>query len=795
MAIGKDGAVRRQLRTLFNVGTVRELTDGQLLERFATDGGEAAELAFAVLVERHGPMVMRVCRGVLADPHDTQDAFQATFLVLVKRARGLWVRDSLGPWLHQVAYRTASCARANAARHRRLERHAAMTARETAPREQDVELERLLHEEIDRLPERYRSPVVLCDLEGRTYEQAARHLGWPVGTVKSRLSRAHGRLRDRLLRRGLAPDAKALALTPGLKVPALPIPPALLDSTTTAAVRFAGMGPAVAVRGSAVSLAEGVLRAMSMTHWWKVATVLLVAGATASGVEWLGQGGAPATQNPAGKQEKDIRAGDVPTREMTPGTMKRIVSARGSVEAAQNFDVYNRIEGQTTIIRIAPEGTKVKKGEVICTLDSAALRDQLVNQRITTKSAEANYLNAKLNRERAELALKEYTDGILKQEEEGLKQAIEGSRGAIRKYEERLERTRKAGQRLKEAVSNIGGVKTPADIVAEVDIQDRIEDAELNLDRERRALAQAEGKKEILEKYTRDRTIRELGSEVNKTRSDELYRQATWELEKGKEIKLERQIAMSTLTAPIDGTLVYANDPSRMFGNNRSQIEEGATVRERQKIVSLFDSNGPMQINAKVDESDIAHIAPRMSVRVKVDAFTDMTMPGVVTDVAPLPDPTFLFMGDRKVYTTRIRIGQRPDGLRPGLTASAEIVAGELENVLSVPAGAVITYGGEDHVAVKMPDGRVEWRVVVLGASDGSNYEVKEGLRSGDKVILEPRPFLSDEQQAKIKSEQEAEAREAAARREAALKAAAAPRRQDVPQKAAVRKRGGRGGE
>ena len=180
MAIGKDGAVRRQLRTLFNVGTVRDLTDGQLLERFATDRGEAAELAFAVLVERHGPMVMRVCRAVLGDSHDAQDAFQATFLVLVKRARGLWVRDSIGPWLHQVAYRTASCARTAAARHRRLERNAAITAQETRP-ERDFELERLLHEEIDRLPERYRSPIVLCDLEGRTYEQAARHLGWPVG--------------------------------------------------------------------------------------------------------------------------------------------------------------------------------------------------------------------------------------------------------------------------------------------------------------------------------------------------------------------------------------------------------------------------------------------------------------------------------------------------------------------------------------------------------------------------------------------------------------------------------------
>src|SRR6516165_7795387 len=117
----KDGVVLRQLRTLFNVGAVRELTDGQLLERFATERGEAAELAFAVLVERHGPMVFRVCRGVLTDWHDTEDAFQATFLVLVKKARGLWVSDSLGPWLHQVAVRTASAARLDAARRQRHE--------------------------------------------------------------------------------------------------------------------------------------------------------------------------------------------------------------------------------------------------------------------------------------------------------------------------------------------------------------------------------------------------------------------------------------------------------------------------------------------------------------------------------------------------------------------------------------------------------------------------------------------------------------------------------------------------
>ena len=118
MAIGKDGAVRRQIRTLFNVGgprADRRPAPGAVRHR----RGEAAELAFAVLVERHGPMVLRVCRGVLGDSHDAEDAFQATFLVLVQRARGLWVRDSLGPWLHQVAYRTATLCRTAAARRRR----------------------------------------------------------------------------------------------------------------------------------------------------------------------------------------------------------------------------------------------------------------------------------------------------------------------------------------------------------------------------------------------------------------------------------------------------------------------------------------------------------------------------------------------------------------------------------------------------------------------------------------------------------------------------------------------------
>src|SRR5580658_619972 len=166
MDFDKNAAVVKELRTLFNVGVAGDLTDGQLLERFATDRGEAAELAFAILVERHGPMVLRVCRSVLSGNFESDDAFQATFLVLVRKARGLWVRDSLGPWLHQVAYRTASSARLAAARRHRHERCGAALRTEARFDVHDSDLERALHEEIERLPERFRAPLVLCDIEG-----------------------------------------------------------------------------------------------------------------------------------------------------------------------------------------------------------------------------------------------------------------------------------------------------------------------------------------------------------------------------------------------------------------------------------------------------------------------------------------------------------------------------------------------------------------------------------------------------------------------------------------------------
>jgi membrane fusion protein (multidrug efflux system) len=201
----RSRSVFQSIRALFGAGTAGGLSDGELLDRFTAGDGEGAELAFARLVERHGPMVLRVCRSVLRDVHDAEDAFQATFLILALKAGSVRRRDSLTAWLSSVAYNVAATARTSAARRREHEWKAGL-ARPLAVAEADHDDGgRAIHEELRRLPERYRSVLVLCCLEGLTQQQAAVQLGWPLGTVQSRLARGRRRLCARLARRGVTP--------------------------------------------------------------------------------------------------------------------------------------------------------------------------------------------------------------------------------------------------------------------------------------------------------------------------------------------------------------------------------------------------------------------------------------------------------------------------------------------------------------------------------------------------------------------------------------------------------------
>jgi RNA polymerase sigma factor (sigma-70 family) len=261
-------------------------TDRQLLQRFATRRDEAA---FEALVHRHGALVWRVCRQVLGEAHAAEDAFQATFLVLVRKAGSLGRPESLANWLYGVARRVALRARKTMARRYAHERPGVETLAATAidgAAGQDPQP--LLQEELERLPAKYRSPMVLCYLEGRTNEEAARQLQWPVGTLKVRLLRGREMLRTRLVRRGLVLSAAVLATA--LSADAAPaVPPALLETTARAALAFAA-GPAAGtgvLSAQAVALAKGVLKTWSWTRLMIAAAVLLALGLVGTGAAWV----------------------------------------------------------------------------------------------------------------------------------------------------------------------------------------------------------------------------------------------------------------------------------------------------------------------------------------------------------------------------------------------------------------------------------------------------------------------------------------------------------------------------
>jgi serpin B len=256
--------VLRHLRRVRPPAAAGDPTDGQFLERFVAQRDEAA---FEALLRRHGTMVWNVCQRVLANASDADDAFQATFLVLVRKAGFIAKRDSVGSWLHGVAHRVALDARAVAGRRRAHERQAAARLA-GAPAGDGTwsEVRQVLDEELGRLPEKYRAPLVLCYLEGKTNDEAACLLGWTRGTIAGRLSRARDLLRDRLTRRGLAFSSGALTALLAADAVSAAAPGDLLTLTLGAALR-----PAEA---SVAALAEGVLRTMVVSRL-KVFTVLV----------------------------------------------------------------------------------------------------------------------------------------------------------------------------------------------------------------------------------------------------------------------------------------------------------------------------------------------------------------------------------------------------------------------------------------------------------------------------------------------------------------------------------------
>jgi RNA polymerase sigma factor (sigma-70 family) len=258
-------------------------SDSSLLKRFISQKDESA---FAEILQRHGPLVLRVCRQVLQQPHDADDAFQATFMVLARQAGAIRQGQSLPGWLYKVAYHIAVQVRSRAVnRQVHEELVAAMRREQTTDPSEGKDVWPILHDELNRLPSKYRTPMVLCYLDGLTNEEAAGQLNCPVGTVKTRLNRARDLLRNRLARRGVALTPAILAgllLTPATASAA--VPPALSAATLQAATLFAAGKAALGTSASVSALAEAAVHSMFLSKLKAVASVVLAVGLAGGGV-------------------------------------------------------------------------------------------------------------------------------------------------------------------------------------------------------------------------------------------------------------------------------------------------------------------------------------------------------------------------------------------------------------------------------------------------------------------------------------------------------------------------------
>jgi RNA polymerase sigma factor (sigma-70 family) len=370
------------VRSTANLHGAGEMTDGQLLESFVDRREEAA---LEVLVRRHGPMVWGVCRRILHNHHDAEDAFQATFLVLVRKAGSIVPRGMVGNWLYGVAHQTALKARTTTAKRRARERQVTDMP-EPLGKEPDLShhLQSVLDHELSRLPDKYRVAIVLCDLEGKTRKEAARQLGCPEGTLAARLVRGRVKLAKRLSKPGTVLSGGTLAAVMPQTAASAGVPATLLSSTIKALALYAtGQAKAGVVSANALALTQGVLKSMLLSKL-RIAPLCLLVSLI---VSLIVLGGELFTGHPAMAKQGNAET-----------AQEDLPAERGSFAAVKSSAVVWRGSAPNAAIKwIIADGTKVKKGDKLVEIEDAYYGELLNKQQTVVAKAEGDHKRAAEN--------------------------------------------------------------------------------------------------------------------------------------------------------------------------------------------------------------------------------------------------------------------------------------------------------------------------------------------------------------------------------------------------------------
>ncbi len=399
------------------------------------------------------------------------------------------------------------------------------------------------------------------------------------------------------------------------------------------------------------------------------------------------------------------------------GTFIHEVNGKGSAESALNVDVASQVEGQATVIYLIPEGTNVKKGELLVELDSSDVDEKLDSQVVTTNSSRATLNSSRATLRSAEISLEEYVEGTFEQ--------------SWMEYENTIfeaEQTRKQqadSARFTERLLNLNystELQYEIDKVAEEKAKNSLEVANL--------------KKMTLLKYTSEKQITSLMSDIETARAKVDSDRNSYNINLSRENRYREISANCKIRAPQDGQVVYANQDSRRMSES-DMIREGSTVRQRQVLIRLPDKT-QMQVKTMINESNIASVKVGMPAKISFDSIPNRVIEGEVVKVSLYPE--IVWMSSAKDYVTIVKINEDVDELRAGLTAQVRIVADEQPDVLMVPVHCVTEYGTKTY-CITYENGVWGYKEVLLGESNEKQVIILDGLKEGDVVVTGARLY------------------------------------------------------
>jgi HlyD family secretion protein len=410
--------------------------------------------------------------------------------------------------------------------------------------------------------------------------------------------------------------------------------------------------------------------------------------------------------------------------QVSQGPYESVVLEQGEVESSSNIEIRCEVKGRNgggiTILEVVPEGTLVKEGDLLVRLDSSALEQEVLQQKIVVNTSQALVVQATNTLEAAKIARKEYLEGTFKQEEKTIRSEVIVAEQSLRSAQLSFD----SAQRLAAK-----GILSPL----------QLEGAKYGVDNARNQLEGAETKLEVLRKYTREKMLKQFDSDIATADAKVRAEESSHKLEQDKLKDIEDQILKCTIKAPQAGQVVYANkyNSGRSGSSAEFVVEAGSMVREQQPIIRLPDSNN-MQVKALINEARVTKVVRGLPVTIRVDALKDELMQGEVIKVNQYAEPGSWSSGSVKKYAAFVKITSPPAELRTGMNAEVRIHIERRPDALQVPVQALVDHKGKFFVLVQNGE-NLETREVTVGSTNDNVAAIEKGLALTDTVVLNPR--------------------------------------------------------